>query len=256
MARNGEKTSDKTLRILEIIGQGAAGATGKEVAEATDLPESTAYRLLRFLTECGYARKVESRYLLGAEMIRLGALAVEQNPLRAVARPYLFALVEATNETAHLGERRGDHVVYIDKIEGKRALRLGSTIGAQCPMHCTGIGKALWAFLPAREREELLNVVAYEIFTPRTIASAEAMRKELAKIAKRGYAIDDVEHEEGVYCLAAPILNRAGVAVAAISIAGAETYIRGRAKEYAARLGETAAQIATAAGLRGLSSSR
>ena len=120
---------------------------------------------------------------------------------------------------------------------------MGSLIGSCSPLHCTGIGKAILAFLDEKTLHEQLETIEWTRYTDTTLLSASALLRDLAEIRKRGYAIDNCEHELGVYCLAAPVLDYSGHAVAGISISGSELYLKNRTAELAALVRNAAAKI-------------
>ena len=178
MAKDGEKTIGKGLELLELVGRSRNGLRGKEIAETLGLPVSTVFRQLKFLAERGFLRNADGVYTLGGALIRLGNAAMRQNPLSRLAHPLLAALSEATCETVHLAERRGGSVVYIDKVEGSRPVRMGSMIGNTGPLYCTGVGKAILAFLPEAERGRLLAEIVFTACTPKTITGREELETE------------------------------------------------------------------------------
>lgn len=139
--------------------------------------------------------------------------------LKTEARPFLEDLVEKTGETTHLGIGDGISVVYLDKVETQHPVRMYSRVGALSPMYSTGIGKALLAFGEAAVVNRVIEA-GLERRTPNTITDPSRLRAELERVRARRYAIDDVENEAGIRCVAAPILGADGVAVAAISISG------------------------------------
>ena len=124
-----------------------------------------------------------------------------------------------------------------------RSIRMGSLIGKKSPIYCTGVEKVILAFLPEKEQEAILRELEFSAFTRKTITSREELRSELLKIRKKGYAVNDCEHEEGVYCLAAPILNSGNQCITGISISGAEMYIWKERERFAPLLMETARTI-------------
>ena len=137
----------------------------------------------------------------------------------AEARPFLRTLMEKTGETVHLAILDHDSILYIITHESKQALRMGSKVGTRAPVHSTAVGKALLAFQPDHEIE---RIVARGLpqSTPKTIVEAKALRRELAAVRSRNYAMDDEESEIGLRAIAAPIRVYTGNVVAAISIAG------------------------------------
>lgn len=241
--KDGEKSLARVFEILEAVGRSRCGLRGPEVAAALGVPVSTVFRMLKFLTDRGYLRKKETRYTLGPGLMRLGSVARGQNPLAQLARPLLTELSEETGETVHLAELRGSEVVYIDKVEGSRPVRMGSMIGRSSPCYCTGVGKALLAFQPAARREKLVAETVFDRFTPHTIGNGAALRRELEAVRSRGYAVDDGEHEPGVFCVAAPVLDASGEAVAGISVSGSEIYLRERVAAVATRVVSAARRL-------------
>jgi DNA-binding IclR family transcriptional regulator len=111
-------------------------------------------------------------------------------------------------------------VIYIDKIEPARSVRMITRVGASNPVHCTSVGKAILAFLPEERAAEVVRRTRFERFTHRTIATADALRTEMEKTRRRGYAVDDEEFEEGLRCIAVPLLDAQRLPVAAVSISG------------------------------------
>ena len=242
--KDGEKSLARVFEILEVVGRSRCGLCGPEVAAALGVPVSTVFRMLKFLTDRGYLRKKETRYTLGPGLMRLGSVARGQNPLAQLARPLLTELSEETGETVHLAELRGSEVVYIDKVEGSRPVRMGSMIGKSSPLYCTGVGKAMLAFLPERERGAVIRSIEFTAFTENTITDADALEKELAGIRRQGYAVDDCEHERGVYCVAAPVTLPDASALCALSVSGSELYLREQTLSYASLLRDAAREIA------------
>ena len=240
---NGEKSFHKIFDLLELIGEGRDPQPVKMLASRLGLPESTVYRILKFLARRGYVERTPSGFFLGGSCLRLGAMAQEQNILSRIARPVLGKLADDTLETVHLARLQGTHIVYIDKIEGVRSIRMGSMIGLASPLHCTGIGKAMLAFMEKSEQAEILPLLSYERFTDNTFCDAESLGRELERIRERGYAIDDCEHEIGVYCIAAAVLDRRGRAAAGISISGSSIYLKPHTAALAEKVCAAAAAI-------------
>ena len=249
MVKNGEKTLAKTFEILEAVSSSSGGLAGRRISERTGIPLSTAFRMIKFLTDAGYLCVREGRYTLGYGVLRLGNAASRQNPLACAGHRFLEELSAQTRETVHLAELRGTGVVYVDKVEGMRSVRMGSMIGHAGPLYCTGVGKAILAFLPEDERERIIAGLTFERFTASTVTDAEKLRKGLDLIRGRGYAVDDCEHENGVFCVASPVLDRNGRAVAGVSVSGAELYLRGQVRTIAPRVRQCASKISSALGV-------
>lgn len=212
-------TVDKALRILELLGHGEL----RLVDLSSELGEhkSTVQRLLSTLQARGFVRQDEDskRYSLGLKVLQLASATLADMDLREVARDPMQRLGELTGETIHLGVYDEPHVVYIDKIESTFPVRMYSRIGARAESYCTGVGKALIAFLSDYELERFLRKVSFTRFTPNTITSARELREEIGRIRTQGYALDLEEHEEGVRCAAAPVFGFDGRIAGSISVA-------------------------------------
>jgi len=210
---------DRALDLLEALaGTDELGVS--DLAARTGLVPSTAHRLLGTLVARGYAAQspASGRYLLGYKLLELtSGLQDRLGRLRAAARPHLEAIQAETGETTNLVVLEGRNAVYVESVPGTRSVRLFTEIGQAIPAHTAGSGKALLAWADAAA---LLGESPLPASTPRTLTTLEELREDLARVRKRGYATDIEEHELGVACVAVPILDRTGSAVAAISVSG------------------------------------
>jgi DNA-binding IclR family transcriptional regulator len=223
----------KVLRILEALDSSSTGLQLRQIAQQTGIHKSTAYRFLAHLENAGYLfRDDAGAYIIGPRLSQLGAGIAFHATLRKISRPVLQKVWRTTKETVNLAVVEGHDILYLDVIESAHTFRMGSQAGMRRPINCTALGKAILAFLPTDHREELLASLTFERFTRRTIADGPRFRKELAKVHRQGYALDDQEAELGARCVAAPILNETGKAIAAISVSGPQTRI-GRDKIHA-----------------------
>ena len=118
----------------------------------------------------------------------------------------------------HLASYEDGEAVYIDKYEGRHSVRMYSRIGKRAALHCTAVGKVLVAAMPLPLREKVARSIEYRVLTPNTISTPEAYLEELAKVAERGYAIDNAEHEDFIHCVAAPTRGPGGEVLAAVSM--------------------------------------
>ncbi len=248
-------TLEKTLRILELVSESPKGLRLKEISEKTGFNKSTVYRFLVHLEREGYLiRNGSQAYVLGIKFIEMATRGNWVEGLRSVSWPFLLELQRAVPETVNLGVLDLDYVLYIEVLESPHAFRLVSTPGMKRPLHCTGLGKALLAFLPQPDQERLLAAFDFSRQTPRTITSPVRFRKELAQIRERGYAIDDEEAVVGSRCVAAPILDSKQRAIAAVSVAGPTSRIsRASVPSLTRSVMGTAAAVSAAIGTRKLS---
>lgn len=213
---------DRALEILDILQSEPQGMGVSRLADRLGVSKSTAHRLLQSLLKKDFVQQNEEnqRYYLGLRLMQLGQIVANQLDIRQIASPFMHRLVEKSGETAHLVIREGSEIVYIDKIESSATIRMFSNIGKRAPMHCTGVGKAILAYLPKEKIDWIIEQKGLPRFTSNTITDREELFEHLREIRLRGYSIDDEEHEEGIKCAAAPILNSKGEVVAGISVAG------------------------------------
>jgi DNA-binding IclR family transcriptional regulator len=212
---------DRAFAVLDLLGESEAPQGLAQVASALQLHKSTAHRFLMVLERHRMVeRTAGGKFRLGLRLFDLGNRAIDQYDLRDRAQPHLRRLVAETEETAHLCILEGTHVIYIDKIEPARSVRMITRIGASNPVYCTSVGKAILAFLPEERLADLLPRIHFERFTHRTISTPEALRVEIEKTRRRGYAVDDEELEEGLRCIAVPVLDAQRLPIAAVSVSG------------------------------------
>jgi DNA-binding IclR family transcriptional regulator len=212
---------DRAFAVLDLLAASNTPLGLAEIAEALGLHKSTAHRFLMVLERHRMVERAQAgKFRLGLRLCDLGGRAIEQFDLRERAQLHLKTLVAEVEETAHLCVMEKTHMVYIDKQEPERSIRMISRVGASSPIHCTAVGKAILATMPRSRVEALLPELRLERFTRRTMTSREALLKELERTSRRGYAVDDEEREEGVRCAGVAILDGRGEAVAAVSISG------------------------------------
>ncbi len=213
---------DRAVAILETLAARDEDLSLFEIAERLRLHKSTIHRLLMVLER---HRLVERRadggkYGLGLRLFEFGSKAFTRLGLGERARPHLEKLAAETGETAHLCILDGGGVLYLEKVEPSRTVRVPSSVGQRNPAHCTAVGKALLAYLPERNLEALLESRGLKAYTRNTITTPALLQRELRTIRQRGYAIDDEEIEEGLRCVGAPVRDHSGRVVASMSIAG------------------------------------
>lgn len=209
------------LRLLEILASEPAGLALAEITQQAQLSKSSAHRLLQTLVHNGYVAQetTTGRYHPSLKLLRLSSQLVDEASLAEVVHPHLSHIAEVTRETVHLVLLDHDDPVYVEKVESPNPIRMYSKIGMRVPLHCTGVGKAILAYLPEERLQQLVDNGRLERFTENTITNPEALRRHLAEVRRQGYAIDDGEHEEPVRCIAAPLFARDRQVVGAVSIA-------------------------------------
>lgn len=210
----------RALSLLDAMAAQGRPIGIADLSKRVRLHVSTVHRLLATLISRGYVRQdpETGKYGLGLRTFVLGQAYLEQADLRRVVHPALERLVQTTGETANLVVMDREEAVYLDKAESTQSLRFFSRIGHRAPVHCTAVGKVLLAWLPPAEREETLARLTLAPLTRNTITEADALRRELDRVAAQGYAVDREECEDGASCLAVPLRDHTGRVVAALGI--------------------------------------
>lgn len=240
----------RSFEILDILSMSSVGLTKMEIARQVGIPYSTAFNLLNTMEQYGYVRKDEGagKYFLGLRLLSLGNIQMKDFSVRELAGPVLEDLVRATQLTAHLAVLDRGEAVYIDKKEPAGFLRINSWVGKRNYVHTSAVGKALIAWRPPEEVEEIWKR-GLPKRTANTLTSLKKFKAELAAIRARGFAVDREEDEVGGRCVAAPIFDASGTVVASIGVSGIVQQIpdrrigplgellRSRAEELSSRLG-------------------
>jgi DNA-binding IclR family transcriptional regulator len=216
----------KVLRILEAIQGSASGLGLKAISDLTGIHKSTAHRFLKHLQRENYLiSTADGAYLIGPRFWQMAAHVNHRATLQAIARPVLWDLWKATQETVNLAVLDQETVLYADVVESPHEFRLASRVGTRRPLHTTALGKALTAFLPEEQKQNILKTITFQASTPKTIMNLVQFRQELLKIRRQGFAVDDEEAVMGARCVSAPILDAEGLPIAAISVSGPVTRV-------------------------------
>lgn len=193
----------------------------RAVALQLELPLGSAHRILLDLAgESVIERATNGEWELSYRLLEIVGMQLERVQLPRLARSVLEQLANDTRETTFLAVPSRDEIVYLDKVQIDLQLQLNVELGTRRPMHCTGLGKAILAFMPRPHQDQLLAGAPLRAYTPSTITDPINLRLELERTRQRGYALDREEIIPGVHCIAVPILNYTGLPVGAISVAG------------------------------------
>lgn len=207
------------VSLLEAFRPREPSLTLAALARRTGLPKPTVHRLANELVTLGLLQRNEGGYELGLLVFELGQRATRTAGLHDVALPYLGRLLEATRQVVNLAVLDGSDIVYVDRLRSRSDARLESTVGGRMPAHCTALGKVLLA----HSAPTVVDRVVADGLAPRgphTITSPEALRGELARVARDRVAYDIGESTASSLCVAAPVLDYQNNAVAAISVTG------------------------------------
>ena len=215
------KSLQSALKLLELVAQArSSGARVKDLAALSGVNPASVSKMLSTLAAQGFVRKDNAtrRYLLGYKLIELSTNLIESMDIRATARPILETLEAATDEVINLAAYHIGDLIYIDKYEGTRSLRMHSKIGGRAGWTNTSVGKAVFANLPEHEQAYILETLTFARKTPASITSRDVFLAQIAEVAERGYAVDLEENEEGIVCVGAAVLDYSGKAAGAVSI--------------------------------------
>ena len=209
------------LQILELLAGQRKGWSTSEISRRLKIPKSTTSYLLHTLLTRGYLRREEDGlYRLSMKMLALGSQALHLIEIREIALPILRRLVAETGITGHLAVLEGGDAIYIERVPAPGFIQMNTWVGRRMPVHSTSSGKALLAYLPEEQVEELMLSTGLPRYTTKTITSLPRLKQELRKIRDCGFAVDDEENTPGVRCIAAPVFDRSGAGTAALSLTG------------------------------------
>lgn len=214
------KSAARVLDILEALARHPDGCSFTQLQQSLQFPKSSLHELISVLMGRGYIDFDATRrvYLLGIRVWENGQAYNQHHQLLREARIVMDAIVAAMNETVQLAVLDGLENVYLAKVDCSHPIRLQSDVGKRLYAHATGVGKALLSQLSDAELARRFADHPLQRFTPHTITEHRALFQELSRSRQRGYAIDNQEYTPGLQCVAVPIFDYAGQAVAAISV--------------------------------------
>jgi IclR family KDG regulon transcriptional repressor len=246
----GDGTVGKAIDVLDRVAKAGRPVRFSDLLADGAYPKATLYRLLQTLTHQGmlaYDSDAQT-YGLGVRLVRLAHAAWAQSSIAPLARPHIDRLSAEVGETIHLAQLDLGQVLYVDKRNALRPVEMFSQAGKVGPAYCTGVGKAMLAFLSDDELAGAVDRQSFHRFTDHTLDSPQKLLAELQAIRERGYALDREEHEPGIICVAVPVLTRSGRVMGALSVTS--TTARGTLDalaDLAPKISETAALIAAEA---------
>jgi IclR family pca regulon transcriptional regulator len=255
MPRSGRVTStsrslERGLAILSSFNSDRPLIGVSELSRDLALSRSTAHRYFMTLAQLGYLQqdRDSKRYRLGPRVLDLGFSAINSMDVREIAAPHLRELSDETGYTVNLAILEGTDVVYIERCRsarpGQREIDLDLHVGARLPAYCTAMGKAMLAFLPEEQCDEIIARIDFVPRGPNTLTDPAAFREELARIRASGVALNDEELAYGLRSIASPIRSQSGEVVAALNLAVQRTMLS--AEELMARFGPIVTRTALA----------
>ncbi|MEV6769223.1 IclR family transcriptional regulator [Nocardia sp. NPDC051030] len=213
----GVQSIERAFGLLETMAEHGGTMGVSQLAAESGLPLPTIHRLVRTLVDLGYMHQDPSRqYVLGPKLIKLGESAARM--LSTQARPHLARLVDELGESANMAMLDGDRIVYVAQAPSRHSMRMFTEVGRRVLPHCTAVGKAILAEMPAEQVRDLLQRTGMPRYTDHTVTDPQEFARQLELTATTGYAMDDGEQELGVRCVAVSVPD--APARLAISISG------------------------------------
>jgi len=206
------------LAVIRSFGGDAQALTLSEVAERTAMSRAAARRFLLTLGELGYVTTVDKRFRLTPRVLDLGYAYLASRDLPQAAHPFIEQVTHKTEEACSVCVLDGTEVVYVAKVPGKRVMTSTHSVGTRVPAYPTSMGRVLLAALSPGDLDRYFAEARIDKLTPHTVTDEWALRKTLRQIAADGYSVVDQELEEGLRSIAAPVRDKSGAIVAALTV--------------------------------------
>lgn len=227
------RSVDRAIDVLMLVGKSSEPVALPQITRELDLPRTTAFSIVRTLTERQMLKFVEGRgYRLGSTLATLAQHGGESRSLIAVAHLSLERISRDTGETAFLAVPLGDQILFVDKVESLQAIRYSAQIGTQRALYCTAHGKIALACMSAKELDAYLARTTLRAHTAKTIVDRAQLRKEVERIRKQGFAVSDEEFSTDAYGISVPLAaGTGGPLVGMISAVGPMSRMKPRRRE-------------------------
>lgn len=224
------KVVAKALRLMETLASLEHEVRLTDLSKSLNFPKATTFRILFTLEQLGYVEQTPGS---GAYKLsdKAGWSHRDQfrEALRRICRPFMERLLVRFEQTVNLGVLVHGQILYLDILEGLRLVHTSPTVNSFGPVHSTALGKSILAFLSPAEAQRLLEAhVPFEKSTEHTLTSVQALTRELNRVRKRGFALDNEETEAGARCVGAPIFGPGGEPAASVSISGPASALRAK----------------------------
>jgi DNA-binding IclR family transcriptional regulator len=240
---------ERMIRLLEVLAQHPQPVGLKQLAQGAGLHPSTTHRILNALIGDRVVERVDQgNYRLGIRLLELGNLVKARISVREHALPFMRDLHAATGEAVNLSVRRDDEIVYVERTSSGRALmRVVNIVGARAPLHSTAVGKLFLLHEGAEAWRSYAQRTRLPQFTRNTLSTVTALEKEMERVRRNGYAVDNEEAELGVRCIGAGVRDDTGAMVAGLSVSAPAERMK---STWSGLVKETAEKISRAIGYR------
>jgi IclR family pca regulon transcriptional regulator len=206
------------LQVIRAFSEFRRNLTISQISQATGLSRASVRRCLHTLRVLGYAGEDNKRFYLRPQVLTLGHAYLASTPLAVAAQPYLDEVSRSVRESCSAAILDGDDIVYICRSAETRIMSISLLVGTRLPAYCTAMGQVLLAHLPPAQLEDYLSRVRLVERTNRTVTSVPKLRKALATVRDKGFALLDQELEVGLRSIAVPVRDGRGNVGAAINI--------------------------------------
>jgi DNA-binding IclR family transcriptional regulator len=210
----------KACEIMKILADRPKGISASQAENLTDIPRTTAFRILKTLCSEGMAEKRGTLFFAGPGLIQVGLTSLRSLEIRSLSVPFLSELATKTNFTAHLAIPSGWQTLILEVHDSQNPVCVASRSGTTAPLYCSSTGKIFLAYLYEHELEEYFSATSFEKRTGNTIVTLPEIKNEIERIKRDGFAVDDQEFHDDVRCLAAPVRDSSGQVIAAIGVTG------------------------------------
>lgn len=243
----------KCMAIMEALANQGPSSLA-DLKNSLGLDKATLHRILSTLKALDYVKQNQSdqRYFLTFKMFQTGNLVLERGGLKSLIHPYLEKISADFQELIYSAiMTEPGQAICIDKTEVDlyQQLRLNVSIGGNVSMHGSSMGRCFMAFMNPAHYPEVMAGLKFEKFTPSTISDPDLLEKELEKIRRTGYALEEGERIEGTMCIGVPVLNSHGYAQAAISATGPKARIKAKQEGLTRALTEASKELSIICGL-------
>ena len=213
---------DRGLSVLELLGKHPNGLIASEIADSLEIPRNSMGRILATFVDRGYLSLDDKSkaFKLTRKLLSIGSSIVCELNLVEVALDAMRELRDSVSGTVLLSTLVDGQGVNLEQMLARQSVRLSIEPGSRFDLHCTAPGKLHLGYLPVNERKRLLASLKLKRYTATTIVSKEELMKEVEESVRRGYAVDRSEGIYGSHCVSAPIFDRNGICVAALTVTG------------------------------------
>lgn len=193
----------KGKKILDYIAEANEPPTLKVISDHVEIAKPTVFKILQTLEYCGFVRSTgpNKEYYLGTTFIKYGDRASQSFDLIKIAMPYINKLRDVTTEAVNLGIVENEKIVLLNRAQSLNSIRLDLNLGGTMNMYTSAMGKAILAYYSDKELNEYIDRTALTAQTQNTLTTRDELIKDIEKVRKRGYSIDNIENQDGIFCV-------------------------------------------------------